>query len=424
MNAPMQNTINEEVEISGIGLHTGEIVTTILRPAPPDTGIVFRKDNVCIEALVGYVSSSFREISLKKDGICIRTIEHLLAVLSSLCVTNLFIEIIGSEVPIMDGSSFPFVELIKKVGIKPQNRKVRYATIVSPLEIKENGRSISILPYNGFKVSYTISFPNPIVQSQSLEIVLNEETFINEIAKARTFGFMEEVSALRKMGLIKGGSLENAIVIEDDKIINKEPLRYPDECIRHKILDLLGDISLLRWRLKGHIIANCSGHSLNIELVRKINEMIEKKEGVILEEGMDINEIFDIIPHRYPFLLIDRILEIKKGERVVGIKNVTINEHFFQGHFPGKPIMPGVLIIEAMAQTAGVLLLLEEEVKGRLVYLAGFDNVRFRKPVTPGDQIRFEVVPIKIRKKIGLVEGKAYVDNDLVASATLLFSLG
>lgn len=420
----MQNTIKEAIEVSGIGLHTGEEVKAIFKPAPCDTGIVFIKDNVSIEALISYVSSSYREISLKKDGICIRTIEHLLAALSSLSITNLFIELKGPEVPIMDGSSFPFVELIKKVGIRQQNRKIKYVSIVSPLEIKENGRSISVLPYNGLKVSYTISFNHPI-QSQSLEIVLNEETFTNEIAKARTFGFMDEVSHLRQKGLIKGGSLENAVVIEDNKIINKEPLRYPDEFVRHKILDLLGDISLLKWKLKGHIIANCSGHSLNIKLARRINEMIERKEGVILEgEGMDIREILDVIPHRYPFLLVDRVVEMEKGKRVVGIKNVTINENFFQGHFPGNPVMPGVLIIEAMAQTAGVLLLAEEENRGKLVYLAGCDNVRFKKPVIPGDQVRFEVVPIKIRKKVGMVEGKAYIDKELVASATLLFSFG
>lgn len=425
MNKPTQNTIKDEFEISGIGLHTGEMVKAIFKPAPPDTGIVFIKDNVWIEALLSHLSSSYREISLKKDGVCIRTIEHLLAALSSISVTNVFIELTGPEVPIMDGSSFPFIEAIKKVGIKQQNRKVRYVAISSPLEIKENGRFISILPYNGFKVSYTISFDHPIVQTQSLEISLNEETFIEEIAKARTFGFMDEVSSLKKMGFIKGGSLLNAIVIEKDKVINPEPLRYADEFVRHKILDLLGDISLLKYKLKGHIIANCSGHSLNIKLARRINEMIKKKEGVVLEDKeMDIKAILDIIPHRYPFLLVDKILEMEEGKRVVGIKNVTMNENFFQGHFPQNPVMPGVLIIEAMAQVAGVLLLAKEENKGRLVYLAGLDNVRFRKPVIPGDQIRFEVVPIKIRNKVGMVEGKAYVDRELVAEANLLFSLG
>lgn len=425
MNKLTQNTINSEIEITGCGLHTGEIVKAIFKPAPPDTGIVFIKDNVKIGALLPYVSSSYREISLKKDGVCIRTIEHLLAALSSLSVTNVFIELTGSEVPIMDGSSFPFVEAIKRVGIKPQNRKIRYAVIASPFEIKEDGRSVSILPHNGFKVSYTISFDHPVIKTQSLEISINEETFTKELAKARTFGFMDEVSSLREMGLIKGGSLLNAVVIDGDKIINPEALRYQDEFVRHKILDLLGDISLLKWKLKGHIIANCSGHSLNIKLARRINEMIEKKEGVILEGGeIDIKGILDVIPHRYPFLLVDRILEIEKGKRVVGIKNVTMNENFFQGHFPGNPVMPGVLIIEAMAQVAGVLLLSEEENKGKLVYLAGLDNVRFRKPVIPGDQIRFEIVPLKIRKKVGMVEGKAYVDKELVAEATLLFSLG
>ncbi|MEW6681291.1 MAG: 3-hydroxyacyl-ACP dehydratase FabZ, partial [bacterium] len=287
------------------------------------------------------------------------------------------------------------------------------------------GRSISIIPYDGFKISYSISFNHPAIKSQSLEISLDEETFINQIAPARTFGFLDEVENLRKIGLIKGGSLENAVVVGDNEIVNSEPLRFPDEFVRHKILDLLGDISLLGYQLKGHIIANRSGHSLNIKLARRINEMIEKKQGVIIGgEGMDIKGIMGVIPHRYPFLLIDRIVEIAPGKRVVGIKNVTMNEEFFQGHFPENPVMPGVFIIEAMAQTAGILLLVEEENRGKAVYLAGLDNVRFRKPVTPGDQIRFEVMPIKIRKKVGMVEGKAWVNNELVAEATILFSFG
>ncbi|MEW6103353.1 MAG: UDP-3-O-acyl-N-acetylglucosamine deacetylase [bacterium] len=424
MNNLTQNTINREVSISGIGLHTGKDITAFLKPAPPDTGIVFIMDNVRIPAKLMFISSSYREISLKKDGVEIRTIEHLLASLSSFSITNLFIELTGSEIPIMDGSCLPFVELIKSAGIKKQSARVKCLSFAGPVEIKEDGRFISILPYDGFKVSYTISFDHPIVKEQSLEIDIDKDSFVNDIAPARTFGFLEEVDNLRKAGLIKGGSLENAIVVSDNEIINK-PLRYEDEFVRHKILDLIGDISLLGIPLKGHIIANCSGHSLNIKLARRIDEMMKNKEVIVIGEGgMDIKEILEIIPHRYPFLLVDRILEIEQAKRVVGIKNVTMNEEFFQGHFPGNPVMPGVLIIEAMAQTAGVLLLSEEENRGKLVYLAGLDNVRFRKPVIPGDQIRFEIIPVKIRKKVGIVEGKAYVEGELVAEATLFFSLG
>ncbi|MEW6007244.1 MAG: UDP-3-O-acyl-N-acetylglucosamine deacetylase [bacterium] len=419
-----QHTINKEVSLSGIGLHTGQNITIALKPAPPNTGIVFIKDDVKIPAKLCYVSSSYRGISLKKDGTEIRTIEHLLGSLSFFFITNLFIELNGPEIPIMDGSSLPFALLIKSAGIKKQDGRMKYLSFTSPVEIKEDGRSISILPYNGFKVSYTISFSHPVVKEQSLELEIDETSFIKEIAPARTFGFLDEVNSLRQAGLIKGGSLENAIVVSDDEIIN-EPLRYEDEFVRHKILDLIGDLSLLGIPLKGHIIANCSGHSLNIKLARRIEEMVKKNEGIVIGEGrMDIKEILGIIPHRYPFLLIDRILEIEPAKRVVGIKNVTMNEEFFQGHFPGNPVMPGVLVIEAMAQTAGVLLLSEEENRGKLVYLAGLDNVRFRKPVIPGDQIRFEAIPVKIRKKVGMVEVKGWVDGELVAEATLLFSLG
>ncbi|HAW50414.1 TPA: hypothetical protein DCX16_05655 [bacterium] len=425
----MQRTIDREVSISGIGLHTGEQIEMTLKSAPENTGIVFiRKDmNKKVPAKLSYIFSSYREIALKKEDAEVHTVEHLLATLTSFSITNLFVELGGPEPPAMDGSGLSFVKLIEEAGVKNQGGKIKVISINRPIEIVENGRSISIYPYDGFKISYTVAFDHPVVQSQSIEIELSEEGFIKEIAPARTFGFLDEVSLLREKGLIKGGSLDNAVVVGHNEILNKEALRFPNEFVRHKVLDLIGDMSLLGTRLKGHIVANCSGHSMNIKLARRLDGMVKsREEGVLLEEKggvIDIKDIIETLPHRYPFLFVDRILEIVPGKRIVGIKNVAINEQFFSGHFPGRPVMPGVLIIEAMAQTAGVLLLSEKKNKGKFVWLAGLDKVRFRKPVTPGDQIRFEITPIKVRSKVGIIGGKAYVDGELVAEAELLFSI-
>lgn len=422
-----QRTIKKEVSIEGIGLQTGEVVKMVLKPAPTDHGICFVRGSAKVPAKLEYVVSADREIILENNGVRVRTVEHLLAALACFSISNLIIELDGEEPPILDGSALGFVELIRSTGIEEQEGWQKVLTIEDTMRIEEEGRSLVLLPSLKFKITYTISFDHPMIGTESTNFEMNEGRFIEEIAPARTFGFLDEVEDLRRRGFAKGGSLENAIVIGKDGIMNKEPLRFSDELARHKILDLLGDLSLLGYSLKGEIAAFCSGHAMNIRLANMLALRIKNKDRRIKIEGgndmIDAKNILGILPHRYPFLLVDRILEMERGKRAVGLKNVSINEEYFCGHFPGHPVMPGVLIVEAMAQVAGVLVLSEPENRGKLVYFAGLDNVRFRKPVTPGDQLKIEIIPVKIKKKVGVCEGKAYVGEDLVAEATLLFSV-
>ncbi len=422
-----QRTIKKEVSIKGIGLQTGEMVKMVLKPASSDYGIQFTRNSANIPANLDYVVSADREIILEKDDVRVRTIEHLLAALACFSISNLIIELDGEEPPILDGSALGFVELIQSSGIEEQKGEQKVLTIEDTIRIEENGRSLVLLPREKFKITYTISFDHPIIGIESTSFEMNESRFIKEIAPARTFGFLNEVEDLRRRGFAKGGSLQNAIVIGENGIINKEALRFSDELARHKILDLLGDLFLLGYSLKGEIAAYSSGHAMNIKLANILAKRIKDRDRRIKIEGgdemIDAKNILGILPHRYPFLLVDRVVEMERGKRAVGLKNVTINEEFFCGHFPGHPVMPGVLIVEAMAQVAGVLVLSEPENRGKLVYFAGLDNVRFRKPVTPGDQLRLEIIPVKIKKKVGVCEGKAYVEEDLVAEATLLFSV-
>jgi UDP-3-O-[3-hydroxymyristoyl] N-acetylglucosamine deacetylase/3-hydroxyacyl-[acyl-carrier-protein] dehydratase len=282
---------------------------------------------------------------------------------------------------------------------------------------------IQAVPDDAFRVSFTIQYDNPNIGTQFATFEMTPEVFEREISPARTFVLWEDVEKLREMGLIKGGSLDNAVVFKDDGVMNDAPLRFPDECVRHKILDLLGDLSLLGAPIRGHIHAVKSGHAANIDFVREMREVREakKKTEVATASGTwDINLIQEIMPHRYPFLLVDRIIELVDRERLVAIKNVTINEPFFVGHFPGHPIMPAVLIIEAMAQAGGVLLMNSvDDPKNYLVYFTRVDNAKFRRPVLPGDQLRFELELKSLRRGICTMQGRTYVDGKLTAEAEL-----
>jgi UDP-3-O-[3-hydroxymyristoyl] N-acetylglucosamine deacetylase/3-hydroxyacyl-[acyl-carrier-protein] dehydratase len=426
-----QRTIAKEIVVQGNGLHTGNPVTMKMKPAPPNSGINFVRvdldEPVVLPAdlrSIPYGAPATRNTTLSKGDVTIHTVEHVLATCYALQVDNLTVELDGNEPPEpAEGNYGAYVRSVREAGLESQGVPADILTIDRVVNYRDGDVEIYAVPADEFRVSFTIQYDNPCIGTQYATFQVTPETYEAEIAPARTFVLMEDVERLREMGLIRGGSLDNAIVFESDKVLNDEPLRFPDECVRHKVLDLIGDLSLLGSSIKGHVHAIKSGHSGNIDFVRKLWEVKEKKKrtSIATNNGTwDINLILDIMPHRYPFLLVDRILELEDKKRVVGIKNVTMNEPFFVGHFPGHPIMPAVLIIEAMAQTGGVLLLnTVDDPKKYLVYFTRVDKAKFRRPVLPGDQLRFELEWKSFRRGMCTMTGRAYVDGNLAAEAEL-----
>jgi len=316
---------------------------------------------------------------------------------------------------------------MKEAGVEELDAEQNPFVIERPVAYDQGGVEIIGTPHEGLKLSFTIQFDNAVLGTQHISLEIDPDSFTKEIAAARTFVLYSDVEKLRASGLIKGGSLRNAVVVKDDGIMNEDPLRYPDEFVRHKILDLLGDLTLLGRPLRGHVHAIRSGHSHNVQFVRhlvKEHSGPAEYERLLDRVHFDINDVTRIMPHRYPFLLLDRILYLKERERVVGLKNVTVNEPFFNGHFPGHPIMPAVLIVEAMAQVGGVLLLnTVDNPESKLVYFMGIDNAKFRKPVVPGDQLIFDLELQRLKRRTCKMKGKAFVRGQLVAEADLLSSI-
>jgi len=431
-----QRTIKNKIELEGIGLHSGKKARLELLPASADTGITFLRKDIESPYLIKANSYSVldpdefpRRTSVGADGVYVHTIEHLMAALHLLGIDNIQINIWGEEVPGLDGSAKDFVEKIKEVGWKEQELPRSRLIVREPLWVEEDSASIVILPYPKLRISYVLSYDNPIVGSSYIDIVLNG-VLKDDFYEARTFCLEAEVKPLLDMGLGKGANYKNTLVVSDKKILDNE-LRLDNEFVKHKILDLIGDL-YLAGPVKGHVIAVRGGHSLNIRLLKKLRKYKEKSRSAgirsqtlyIPQKGeLNTEEIMQILPHRYPFLLVDRITYLEKGKKAIGIKNVTMNEYFFQGHFPGKPVMPGVIIVEAMAQVGGVLMLACEEHKGKLAYFMAANNIKFRKTVLPGDQLVIEVVSGKIRTKTGSVITKAFVNEKVVAEAELMFAL-
>ena len=337
----------------------------------------------------------------------------------------MILEICSSEPPICDGSAEPFVKAIKDVGIVTQDRPKNFIEVQEPIWLFEDGLELAIIPSKRLEITYKIDYDHAVVGIRSASFLITEEIFTKKIAPARTFCFLKDIDTLRQSGIIKGGSLENAIVIGEHDFLNEE-LRFEDEIVRHKILDVIGDLTLLGRPIKGHIIAVRSGHAFNIRFVRKILETLNGQVFYSTPKlPISAEEIRRILPHRYPFLLIDRVIDIDFVEkRVVAIKNVSSNEEYFSGHFPNQPVMPGVLMIEAMAQAGGVLLLCMDENRGKMAYLVGVEDARIRRRVVPGDQMRIETQVTKLKKKAGKVESVIKVEDKVVAEATLLFSIG
>jgi UDP-3-O-[3-hydroxymyristoyl] N-acetylglucosamine deacetylase / 3-hydroxyacyl-[acyl-carrier-protein] dehydratase len=446
-----QQTLNRPASYSGVGLHSGNRVSMTFLPAAPNTGIRFRRLDLEgkpeIEARVENVVETNRSTTLGKGNTRIYTVEHVLATFAGYGIDNAIIELDSNEPPIADGSAREYCKLIQTAGILPQDERREPYVVTAPIELEMGETVMTLFPDEVLKISCTsLDKKGRFTQFYSVEV--SPKTWEHELAHARTFCFYEEIEFLINNGLIKGGSLENAVVIRDDAVLTTEPLRYTDEFVRHKMLDIVGDLSLLGQPVHGHLIAVKPSHAANCELVRRISAQLRKPlaaaqafapplQGQTVEPpldaastasrnqdgALDINEIMRIIPHRYPFLMVDRVTKID-GNRITATKAISIGEPYFQGHFPGYPLMPGVLQLEAIAQVAGLLMLKRLENAGELAYFMSAEDVKWRKPVRPGDVLVIEVELTKARGKIGKAKGVCKVHGEIVSEAVVTFMLG
>lgn len=452
-----QKTIKSEISLTGVGLHTGKEVKMTFKPAPINNGFTFVRVDLegspIIEADANYVVNTQRGTNLEKLGVKIQTSEHVLAAFVGCDVDNVIIELNESEPPIMDGSSKFFVEAIEKVGVEEQDAERKYYVVKEVISFVDEatGSEIIVMPSDDYQVTTMVDFGTKVLGTQNATLK-NIADFKTEISDARTFSFLHELETLLDNGLIKGGDLNNAIVyvdkeispstmenlkkafgkdqisVKENGILDNLTLHYPNEAARHKLLDVIGDLALIGVRIKGKVIANKPGHFVNTQFAKKMAKIIkiEQKNQIPIydlnkEPLMDIHKIMSMLPHRPPFLLVDRILEMS-DTHVVGLKNVTMNENFFVGHFPDAPVMPGVLIIEAMAQTGGILVLSTvPDPENYLTYFMKIDNVKFKHKVLPGDTLIFKCDLISpIRRGICHMQANAYANGKLVAEAELM----
>lgn len=429
-----QHTLATSASLAGVSLHTGEKVTLTIHPAPVNHGFKFRradlKDHPTVDALAANVRTVERATTLVEGNVKVHTVEHILSALTGLGVDNALIEMDSNEPPIGDGSAGLYVALIKQAGIAAQDAPRRYCEIREPVSVHTKGGSILVvLPDSKFRISCTQVGPNGTF-TQYLSIEVTPETYEKEIAPARTFVHYEDVEPLMEKGLIRGGSLENAIVIRGESVLSKEPLRFPDEFVRHKILDIIGDLALAGRPLLGHVLAIKPGHGPNTDLAAAIAKqhanmmaLIPPTRLPIGERVLPTTEIMKILPHRYPFLMVDRIVAFEGDTKCTGVKSVTINEPYFQGHFPKHPVMPGVLQVEAMAQVASILMMLNTQNSGKIGYFMSADEVKFRKPVFPGDMLFIHCELTRSRKTMARAACQCQVNGEVVSEGVLLFGL-
>jgi UDP-3-O-[3-hydroxymyristoyl] N-acetylglucosamine deacetylase/3-hydroxyacyl-[acyl-carrier-protein] dehydratase len=413
-----RTTLARPVSVEGIGLHLGVPCRLTFQPAPARQGIIFRRTDCAgsptIRAHVSEVSGSERRTQLGRGAHAIHTVEHVLAAVTGLGIDDLTIDMDGPEPPILDGSAEPFVVALTTGGLACVDGEPEFLDLSEPVRIIDGSSVYEAYPANQLELDVTIEFPHPLIGRQSRRFTVTQDSFAREMSRARTFGFVHEVDALREKGLIKGASLDNSVVLDDNAVLSGE-LRWTDEFVRHKAMDCVGDLALTGAKVRARIVALKPSHRGTVTLVREMVKAGRKEKGMYT-----IEDIMKVLPHRYPFLLVDRILEIEEKKRIVGLKNVTINEPFFQGHFPGHPIMPGVLIIEAMAQVGGMLLMGSvEDPESKVVYFMSLDNVKFRRPVKPGDQIRFELEITQLRGTVCKLRGVGKVDGVVVAEADM-----
>jgi UDP-3-O-[3-hydroxymyristoyl] N-acetylglucosamine deacetylase/3-hydroxyacyl-[acyl-carrier-protein] dehydratase len=446
-----QQTLNRSASFSGIGLHSGNRVNMTILPAPANSGVRFRRVDLEgkpeIEARVENVSETNRSTSLAKGNVKVHTVEHVLAALAGFGIDNAVIELDANEPPIADGSSREFCKIIQAAGIVPLSEKRETFTPFAPIELQLGETVMTLFPDDNFKITCTSAGRNGrFTQFYSTEVT--PKTWEKELSHARTFCFYEEIEHLIKNNLIKGGSLENAIVIREDAVLTTEPLRYAEEFVRHKMLDIVGDLSLVGKPVRGHLIAVKPSHAANCEFAKLIQAQMNKplraaqafgpppveekgsaeKKAALLaaiaqgDGALNAEQVRQILPHRYPFLMVDGVLKID-GNKITAFKNITNNEPYFPGHFPGHPIMPGVLQLEAIAQVAGILMLQRAENSGQLAYFMAAEDVKWRKPVFPGEVLVIEVELTKSRGKIGKAKGVCKVGEEIVSEAEVTFML-
>ena len=415
-----RRTLSGTAVVAGTGLHTGSFTTVRLGPGEPGAGIVFRRTDLpgspTIPARTGEVGQTERRTGLARGDVSVETVEHLLAAAHALQLDDLAIDLDGPEPPILDGSFLPWLDALESAGVAEREGDPAVVRVTEPFTAQAGDATYVIAPSRTLRITATIEWEHPVIGRQSGSYEITPASFRTDIAPARTFGFVHEVEALQSRGLLQGASAEMAVVLSEDAVATGE-LRWGDEFVRHKIGDILGDLALLGARIEAHIIADKPSHQGNLALASAISRHAQRADP----SRLDINRIMKVLPHRWPFLLVDRIVEIEGGKRIVGLKNVTINEPFFQGHFPGHPIMPGVLIVEAMAQVGGMLLMDHfEDSESKVVYFASIDGVKFRRPVLPGDQLRFELELVQFRGRTCKMRGLAYVDGKVVCEADMM----
>jgi len=455
----LQRTIAKPVSLSGVGLHTGTSCTMTFKPAPENYGVKFIRTDLGgspeIPANADFVVDISRGTTLGLGSAKVYTVEHVMASIFGLQIDNIIVELNGIEPPIGDGSALPYVDKLIEAGFVTQKAPKDYLVIDQTVMYHNDAEKIDIvaLPLDNYRITIMVDYENPFLGSQHTGLFDVEKEFVEEFAPARTFCFLSEVEQLADMGLIKGGNIDNAVVVIDNEIdedrlkrlkeklqldkdltvssegfLNNNKLRFKNEHARHKLLDLLGDLALIGAPLKAQILAARPGHKANVEFAKKIRALYQQKKLVkkfqfVKKEGVifDANAIQRILPHRYPFLLVDKIIDLELDKKVVGVKCVSVNEPFFQGHFPGQPIMPGVLILEALAQVSGILILNSlKNPADNLVYFMSINNAKFRKPVLPGDQLYLEAEIVSKKSKYFSAKGAAYVDNVLVAEAEFM----
>ena len=437
-----RRTVARATSCRGVGLHLGEPCTLTFRPAEPGSGVRFcrtdRPGAAAVPALAAQAVASERRMVLGEGEHALHTVEHVLAAVAALGIDDVVIAMDGPEPPIMDGSAAPFVEALCEAGVVASgDAEPAWLDLAEPVRVIDGESVYEAYPADALTLEVTIDFAHPLIGRQLGRYVVTPEAFARDLAPARTFGFVREVEALRAKGLIRGASTENAVVLDERAVVGGA-LRWPDEFVRHKAMDCVGDLALAGRRVRARVVAYKPSHRGTVTLVRAMLAAARDTAAPSLVPAapvpdrratppfvprppvLGIEEIMRVLPHRYPFLLIDRIVELEEGKRVVGIKNVTINEPFFQGHFPGHPIMPGVLIVEAMAQTGGMLLLGNlPDADQRVVYFTTLDNVKFRRPVKPGDQLRFALDVLQVRGLMCKMRGVATVDGKVVCEAEM-----